>query len=147
MRREPVDLADTAAAALEAGASRPPASACGSTWSSNRRPSTATRALLERLAANLIENGVRYNRPGGFVIVRTRAVDGAAELLVENSGPPVGAAEAARLAEPFERVERDADGRGAGLGLSIVSAVGEAHGGTLAIEPRPDGGLWCRCAA
>jgi signal transduction histidine kinase len=98
-------------------------------------------SLLERLVANLIENGIRYNRPGGFVRVRTRAGLGTAELEVENSGPPVEPAAAARLAEPFERLARDADGRGAGLGLSIVRAVSEAHGGTLAIDPRAEGGL------
>ena len=98
-------------------------------------------ALLERLVANLIENGVRYNRPGGFVRVRTHTLNGTAELRVENSGPRVEPAAAARLAEPFERLARDADGRGAGLGLSIVRAVSEAHGGTLAIEPRAEGGL------
>ena len=79
--------------------------------------------------------------PGGFVRVRTHTLNGAAELRVENSGPPVEPAAAARLAEPFERLARDADGRGAGLGLSIVRAVSEAHGGTLAIEPRAEGGL------
>jgi signal transduction histidine kinase len=98
-------------------------------------------ALLERLVGNLIENGVRYNRPGGFVRLRTRSGIGTAELEVENSGPPVEPEAAARLAEPFERLARDADGRGAGLGLSIVRAVSEAHGGTLAIEPRTEGGL------
>jgi signal transduction histidine kinase len=98
-------------------------------------------ALLERLVGNLIENGVRYNRPGGYVRLRTRSGLGTAELEVENSGPPVEPEAAARLAEPFERLARDADGRGAGLGLSIVRAVSEAHGGTLAIEPRAEGGL------
>ncbi|MET0973328.1 MAG: HAMP domain-containing sensor histidine kinase [Thermoleophilaceae bacterium] len=104
-------------------------------------PVEGDAGLLERLAANLLENGVRYNRPGGFVHVRTRAGIGTVELRVENSGPPVEPEAAARLAEPFERLARDADGRGAGLGLSIVRAVSEAHGGTLSIEPRAGGGL------
>jgi signal transduction histidine kinase len=98
-------------------------------------------ALLERLAANLIENGVRYNRPGGFVDVSTRAGIGSVELRIENSGPPIDEVAAARLTEPFERLGRDADGRGAGLGLSIVSAVSRAHGGSLSIAPRASGGL------
>ena len=98
-------------------------------------------ALLERLAANLIENAVRYNRPGGFVDISTREGIAGAELRVENSGPPVDREAAARLAEPFERLQREADARGAGLGLSIVRAVSEAHGGSLLIEPRAEGGL------
>jgi signal transduction histidine kinase len=99
------------------------------------------RRLLERLAANLIENGVRYNAPGGHVAVQTRARDGRAVLRVVNSGPVVEPAVAARLLEPFERGGRARDGRGAGLGLSIVRAVAEAHGGRVALAPRAEGGL------
>ena len=47
------------------------------------------RRLLERLAGNLIENGVRYNAPGGFVAVRTSSVDGGAVLDVVNCGPVI----------------------------------------------------------
>ncbi|HTE63708.1 MAG TPA: sensor histidine kinase, partial [Solirubrobacteraceae bacterium] len=99
------------------------------------------RRLLERLAENLVENGVRYNAPGGFVDVRTGAREKTAVLRVENSGPLVPAATAARLLEPFERGGRARDGGGAGLGLSIVRAVAEAHGGRVALTPRSEGGL------
>src|SRR4051794_22843536 len=101
------------------------------------------RRLLERLAANLIENGVRYNAPGGFVAVSTRAAPDGAVLDVINSGPPVDPAVAARLTEPFERGGRTGT-RGAGLGLSIVRAVAEAHVGRLTLTPRPEGGLAVR---
>src|SRR3954470_1891922 len=101
------------------------------------------RQLLERLAGNLIENGVRYNAPGGFVAVRTSAVQGGAVLDVVNSGPVVDPAVAARLGEPFERGGRTGRG-GAGLGLSIVRSVAEAHGGRLALTPRREGGLAVR---
>ena len=98
-------------------------------------------ALLERLAENLVENGVRYNAPGGFVTVTTGARDGEALLRVVNSGPPVPAETAARLLEPFERGGRARDDRGAGLGLSIVRSVAEAHGGRVSIGSRAEGGL------
>ena len=97
--------------------------------------------LLERLVENLVENAVRYNVPGGFVDVRTRSGEGGAVLRVENSGPVVPEATAARLLEPFERGGRARDGGGAGLGLSIVRAVAEAHGGRVSLVPRRDGGL------
>jgi signal transduction histidine kinase len=141
LRSESLDLAEAAgAAADDAG----PAAARESVQLiTELEPALieGDSALLERVAANLIENGLRYNRPGGFVALRTRAGIGSVELCVENSGPPIGAAAAARLAEPFERLGREHDGPGAGLGLSIVRAVSEAHGGTLSIQPRAEGGL------
>jgi signal transduction histidine kinase len=97
--------------------------------------------LLQRLAANLVENGVRYNAPGGHVAVQTRADADRAILRVVNSGPVVPPAVAARLLEPFERGGRSHDGSGAGLGLSIVRSVAEAHGGRVALTARAAGGL------
>jgi signal transduction histidine kinase len=140
-RREPVDLAQAATAAAGLLAEEANAESVRLVRELEPVLIEGDRGLLERLVANLLENGVRYNRPGGFVAVRTRRADGGAELEVENSGPVVDEAAAGRLAEPFQRLERSADGPGAGLGLSIVRAVGEAHGGSLAIEPRPEGGL------
>jgi signal transduction histidine kinase len=102
------------------------------------------RRMLERLAANLIENGVRYNAPGGYVAVTTREHEGGAVLDVVNSGPHVDPEVAERLTEPFERGGRAHDGGGAGLGLSIVRSVAEAHGGRLTLTPRREGGLAVR---
>jgi signal transduction histidine kinase len=99
------------------------------------------RRLLERLVANLVENAVRHNRPGGFVRVSTVRRNGSALVRVSNTGPQVSTEAAGRLAEPFERLDRSGDGRGAGLGLSIVHSVAVAHGGTLRLRPREAGGL------
>jgi signal transduction histidine kinase len=137
-RREPVDLAVVAGAAARGAGDEPV------TLELELRPVIVRgeRRLLERLAENLVENGVRYNEPGGFVAVSTRAGEGGTALLrVVNSGPVVDAARAARLLEPFERGGRARDDGGAGLGLSIVRAVAEAHGGSVALAPRAQGGL------
>ncbi|MGK8553274.1 sensor histidine kinase [Nocardia gipuzkoensis] len=110
-------------------------------------PVVGDRLLLERLAHNLLDNAVRYNVPEhGWVTVRSRALGDHAELTVENSGPCVPAFEVDGLFEPFRRLatsERLADSgsRGAGLGLSIVRSVAQAHGGTVRAVARPDGGL------
>ena len=141
LRSEPVDLASVAEPAAAAAARA--ADDEGVRLRTRLDPAVVDgdAALLERLVANLLENAVRYNRPGGFVELCTREGVAGAELQVENSGPPVDREAAARLAEPFERLQREADARGAGLGLSIVRAVSEAHGGSLVIEPRQEGGL------
>lgn len=99
--------------------------------------------LLRRVIANLIDNGLRYNHPGGDVRVTVEiATTGdapSATLRVANSGPVVAPEDVARLTEPFERLGRHGDG--SGLGLSIVQAVVQAHGGTLAITAPATGGL------
>ncbi|WP_067652143.1 sensor histidine kinase [Nocardia harenae] len=93
--------------------------------------------LLERLIGNLLDNAARYNVPGGWVRI---TLSGGAELLVENSGPPV--TEVAGLFEPFRRgAERTGGARGAGLGLSIVRSIAHAHDGAARAVARPEGGL------
>ncbi|MFC5754632.1 sensor histidine kinase [Actinomadura rugatobispora] len=99
-------------------------------------------ALVERLVANLVDNAMRYNVPGGSVDVATGSRDGQAVLSVSNTGPVVPPEQVARLLEPFQRLDRSARGDGHhGLGLSIVHAIALAHGGTLSALPRPGGGL------
>jgi len=102
--------------------------------------------LLERLATNLLQNGIRHNSPGGWVeVVTTQGLDGP-ELVVTNSGPTVPPYEVEALFEPFRRLspERTASDRGVGLGLSIVRSVARAHGGTATAAPREGGGLVVR---
>lgn len=141
MRVEPVDLAVAAESA--AALVGPEAERADVELRLDLKPVVVNGdpALLERLVANLVENGVRYNRPHGTLDVRVWAHEGCARLQVVNTGAEIDPEEAKLLAEPFERLGRSSDGRGAGLGLSIVRAVCEAHGGTLEIEPRPTGGL------
>ena len=99
--------------------------------------------LLRRMADNVIGNAVRHNRDGGWIRVTTTAGDGAARLVIENGGDVLDPAQVAGLAQPFRRLGADRTGSddGAGLGLSIVAAITDAHGGTLELEARPGGGL------
>ena len=98
-------------------------------------------ALLERLLANLIGNGIKYNAPGGTVVVRVRV--GEPVLAVDNDGPAVPAELVPGLFEPFRRVRGDRldHSGGAGLGLTIARSIVTAHEGTIAAEARPQGGL------
>ena len=96
-------------------------------------------ALIERLVANLLDNGIHHNQPGGYLDVTTRVRGGNVHLRVRNGGPRIDPAEAERLAQPFRRLDRSV--HGFGLGLSIVRSVAEAHGGTLTISAPEAGGL------
>jgi signal transduction histidine kinase len=99
--------------------------------------------LLAVLIGNLVDNAVRYNRPGGQVSVHTGTADGAAVLRVANTGEPIPPDRAAALLEPFVRGPAEGRARpgGSGLGLSIARAIVLAHGGQLIPRSRPDGGL------
>ncbi|NUR87978.1 MAG: HAMP domain-containing histidine kinase [Nonomuraea sp.] len=100
--------------------------------------------LLERSVSNLLENAVKYNIPeSGKVWIRTGMADGALVVQVANTGQHVPAYEVNSLFEPFRRLHADRvdSAKGAGLGLSIVRAVVQAHGGNVTAVPREGGGL------
>jgi signal transduction histidine kinase len=106
-------------------------------------PTAGDPALVERLVANLLDNAVRYNFPGGRVEVATATNAERALLSVANTGPVVPPAQVERLLEPFQRLgDRTAHDDGHhGLGLSIVRAIATAHHATLTVAARPAGGL------
>ncbi|MFJ5646146.1 sensor histidine kinase [Streptomyces sp. NPDC093223] len=144
--RRPVDLADlareacdqalAAAAKAEVKISRPKGSACV----------LGDPILLRQLVANLIDNAVKHNYRGGTVLAEvTRSDDGSVRFTMRNSGPVLDQEDVRRAFEPFHRLDtrvQGATGRpaGFGLGLAIVHAIVQAHGGTLTATPaRPDG--------
>ncbi|MFE7128414.1 sensor histidine kinase [Streptomyces sp. NPDC057617] len=102
------------------------------------------RLLLGQLVGNLLTNAVTYNVPGFKVPDGTGTVDievNGAVLVVRNTGPVVAEEDVPALFEPFRRGEgRDRMGRGAGLGLSIVRSIAEAHGGRVTAAPGGAGG-------
>ncbi|MEU4241418.1 HAMP domain-containing sensor histidine kinase [Actinoplanes sp. NPDC026619] len=105
-------------------------------------PVVGDPSLLDRLAGNLIENAIRYNHLLGKLWLRTDMVDGQARLVVGNTGYEVEPPDVPGLFEPFRRGGWERTGsRGSGLGLSIVRAVCDAHGGTVSAVAQPGGGL------
>jgi len=98
--------------------------------------------LLERLIANLIDNGIRYNEPDGQLRVATATEGAGTRLTVSNTGAVIDPEQAQALTEPFRRLSRV--GGGFGLGLSIVRSVAEAHGGAIELTAPPAGGLVVR---
>ena len=103
---------------------------------------TGDRILLERLISNLIDNAVRHNVAGGWVLASTRQEAGFVELTVASSGEPIPPDQVTELFEPFRRLSgRTGNSPGTGLGLSIVTSVARAHDGRAEARARPDGGL------
>lgn len=87
------------------------------------------RELLGQALANLVENALRYGE--GAVEVGVRADAQHAELTVRDHGPGLSVVEQARVTEPFVRLESSRHTPGSGLGLTLVKAIAEAHGGEL----------------
>jgi signal transduction histidine kinase len=98
------------------------------------------RPLLERLATNLVFNGIRHNHPGGTVDVTVTAAGG---LVVTNTGPVVAPEQVSGLFEPFRKGsgERLDHGGGVGLGLTIARSIAAAHGAEIRAFANPGGGL------
>jgi two-component system OmpR family sensor kinase len=88
---------------------------------------------LHRLALNLMENALRHTPPGTRVRAAVGIQADEVVLVVEDDGPGVPAAVRDRIFERFVRGEGDR-GSSSGLGLSIVRAVADSHGGTVTLE-------------
>jgi two-component system sensor histidine kinase TctE len=100
--------------------------------------------LLAELAGNLVDNAIRYNRPGGRVRVVVRRAGGAAMLIVEDDGPGIPAEARESVFTRFSRLDRDQGRPGSGLGLAIVRALAEAIGAEVTLGASPWGGLAAR---
>jgi signal transduction histidine kinase len=107
-------------------------------------------ALVERAVANLADNALRHNVPGGTVWITAGCADGRAFLTVANTGPEIPPDAVDRLLLPFQRGSEAGDAfrarrrsrpdDGLGLGLSIVAAIATAHDADLTVTPRLTGG-------
>ncbi|MEV4394134.1 HAMP domain-containing sensor histidine kinase [Nonomuraea sp. NPDC049607] len=142
--RKPLDVQEVAQTAVEQLA--PFAAEQGVTVVAElvSAPTVGDPVLLERSVGNLLENALKYNLPeSGKVWIRTGMADGGLVVQVANTGQHVPAYEVNSLFEPFRRLHADRveSAKGSGLGLSIVRAVVQAHGGNVTAVPRDGGGL------
>ena len=88
--------------------------------------------------ANLLDNAIKYTPPGGAVMLRVRRrSSGEVECSVTDTGPGVPFEDRVRIVQRFIRLENSRTQPGTGLGLSLVQAVAEAHGGRLDIDDGP----------
>ncbi len=98
---------------------------------------------IKRAVRNLVENAVAYGRKAE---VRISDTSDGYEVLVEDEGPGIPEGDRQRVFEPFVRLEssRNVATGGTGLGLTLVKAIAEGHGGAVLLENRPGGGLRAR---
>jgi signal transduction histidine kinase len=109
---------------------------------------TGSQPLLSRMVANVIDNAIAHNTDGGWIHITTGTEDARATLAVDTGGPVLDQDQVDQLGQPFRRLgpdrtstDRTGSDRGAGLGLSIVAVIANAHDGALRLVARPEGGL------
>ena len=94
---------------------------------------------MRQAFANLLDNAIKYTPEGGRVEVGcTRDADGTVRVTVRDNGVGIPPAEQPRIWERLYRGDRSRSQRGLGLGLSLVRAIVEAHGGRVEVESQPD---------
>lgn len=95
---------------------------------------------VRQAVANLIDNAIKYTPEGGSVVVSLTQRDGEAVLEVRDTGPGVPEAEQPRIWERLYRGDQSRSQSGLGLGLSLVRAIVEAHGGKASMRNAPERG-------
>lgn len=101
-----------------------------------RFPIRADRRRLEQMLTNLVDNAIKFNRPGGRVRIHATLDEGRPVLFVEDTGAGIPADSLARVFNRFYQVnqERSRQVRGTGLGLAIVKHLMRLHGGTVEVQ-------------
>src|SRR5271165_204504 len=94
----------------------------------------ADRVQIERLIANLLSNAIKYTPAGGAVQVRVNTENGQVEFVVEDTGVGIAPDHLPHIFNRFYRVPSADPEKGLGLGLSFVTWIVKAHGGTVEVE-------------
>ena len=141
LRREPVRLGDVVSRAVDLY--RDVAEAKGIALTVHTGADVVVAAdgtRLEQVAANLIDNALKYTPAGGRVDVEVLGEGGRARLRVRDTGAGIRPEDLPHIWERLFRGDTSRTERGLGLGLSLVKAVVEAHGGTVEVESEPGRG-------
>jgi signal transduction histidine kinase len=96
---------------------------------------------MERVVANLLDNAIKYTPAGGSVQVRVRKEHGSVAIEVRDNGPGVAPEDIPHLFDKFRRHKHSSAVQGSGLGLFIVKAIVEAHGGKVEMSSAPGAGV------
>jgi len=148
IRREPIDVSALGSTVLDRYNSQA-AEQGVDLWLRTKGESSVRLdpVLVERVLRNLVDNAVKFTPRGGSVHIELSVANEALEILVEDSGPGLGA-KPQRVFERFHRADSartpGQETSGAGLGLAIVQAIAEKTGGWAKGENRPEGGASLR---
>ncbi|WP_300278280.1 HAMP domain-containing sensor histidine kinase [uncultured Subdoligranulum sp.] len=141
VQREPVDLSELVEMVAETEAEQ--AEARNITVQTELEPGVMVQGdetLLMRLLINLTENAIRYGRPGGQVKLTLRRQDGEAVGTVEDDGIGIAPEDLDKIWQRFWQADPARSGGGAGLGLSMVRWITQAHGGRVTVQSEPGKG-------
>ena len=141
LRREPVDLSGLAAAVADE--QRELAAEKGIAVTADIAPGITVQGdetMLMRVLINLMENGVKYGRPGGHLALRLSADADTVACRVADDGIGIAAADLDKIWRRFWQADPARSHGGAGLGLSMVKWIVEAHGGHITVESTPGQG-------
>jgi len=99
----------------------------------------ADEELIKRMILNLLDNAVKYTPEGGEISLALEKHNGSAEIVVRDTGIGLSQTDQQRVFDRFYRVDKARSRAlgGAGLGLSIVRSIVEAHGGNITIDSTP----------
>ena len=105
-------------------------------------PALGDEPGLRRVFQNLVGNAIKYGASGGWIGLRARATGRELQVIVSDRGMGIDPSQQEKIFEPFYRTPDviDAQLHGAGLGLSLVRRIVEAHGGRITLRSAPGGG-------
>jgi signal transduction histidine kinase len=97
-------------------------------------------ARVRQVFANLLDNAVKYTPEGGWIRVQARSKPSEVTVTFTDNGIGIAAEEQGKIWERLYRGDKSRSQRGLGLGLSLVKAIAEAHGGQVSVRSEPDQG-------
>lgn len=102
-------------------------------------PAFGDAALIQQAVANLVDNAVKFSPAGGTATLSARSMPRGLEIVVTDHGPGIPRDERAKAPQRFYRGEAARHTPGSGLGLALVQAVAQLHGGLLRLEDASPG--------